>query len=469
MSSSDTPFHVPVDADVETLIVGPSFTLLRRELGTFSGFLAPGIYKFKFLRGTAACEQLVEIPPGSAQVMVTPEHELELDSAVPLSRSKRSSAHQVSAARTMSQQAQAAVGQGSSIYVFVRNDADAPPRDPAAGFSLHALDDSLVADIATMAVRDDAQHPTCAAFNLGVNPGAYRLRYDDGQETLEQMVIASANWQTQVFLVHRAAVTADGSGTTTHPLANASVLMCSGGFDPDDELVQHADSARIALSLGRVRMPHELLSRLLNDKFESPMLGVYAAHAIAAGGKNTLLDRVLDALESTIPNHPDVAALRLSSSAQAVEIEWPPMLRSSWNAIIAATLDGKASLCAGSLASRLPTSTLAGTPWLVWSVGELLPVEATAPRDVTADLDNIRSMLEQPLLAELTGWEEAIYSYLQRRTTQQREGVALESLETNRLDARGLARAFGTTVGHVQATVAGLAAKLKSQKVAASA
>lgn len=141
------------------------------------------------------------------------------------------------------------------------------------------------------------------------------------------------------------------------------------------------------------------------------------------------------------------------------------MLRSSWNAIIAATLDGKASLCAGSLASRLPTSVLAGTPWLVWSVCELLPVEATAPRDVTADLDDIRSMLELPLPAELTGWEEAIYSYLQRRTTQQREGVALESLEINRLDARGLARAFGTTVSHVQTTVAGLAAKLKSPKV----
>lgn len=470
MSSSETPYRVPVDPDVETLIISSSFTVLRREVGPFSGSLPPGLYKFKFLRGASSAEQLVEIPGGAAQpVTVAPRaDDLALDTAVPTARSKRAVPRQVSAAREMSQQTQAKRGAGgSSIYVFVRNDAEAPPRDPAAGFTLHALDDSLVADLGKEAVRDDAHQPSCAAFNIDVEPGPYRLRFHDGEEALEQMVIASRHWQTQVFLIHRRAA----EGETAHPLANASVLMCRGGFNPDDEMMHLADAARVALGLGRVRMPRELVSRLLGEKFDNPMLGIYAAHAVAAGGKSEMLPRLLEVLESMVPGHPDVVALRLDS-AEGVEIETPPMLRSSWNRIVAASLDGKVALCAGSLASRLPPSVLTGTPWLIWSAGELLPAEATAHRDIGADLDEIARMAGaeaeewmRKKLGEgwrLSEWEEAVYSYLQRRASHQRSDTGLESM-LPRLDERGIARAFGTTVGHVQATVAGLAAKLKNR------
>src|SRR6185295_14144995 len=98
-------------------------------------------------------------------------------------------------------------------------------------------------------------------------------------------------------------------------------------------------------------------------------------------------------LESTIPNHPDVAALRLGS-ADDVVIDTPPMLRSSWNLIMEANLDGKVSFPDNSLASRLPTSFAGDTPWLIWSVDALLPVEAASPRDVKADLKEIQSRIE---------------------------------------------------------------------------
>jgi hypothetical protein len=389
----------------------------------------------------------------------------------------------------MSRTTQAHAGSGSSIYIFIRMDADAPPRDPAKGFALHALDDTKIGDIEAQAVRDDPNHPTSAAFNISVAPGAYRLRYDDGTEAREQILIASGGWQTQAFLLHQAPVSLESSeGTrsvTPHPLANASVLMSTGEFDPDSELIELADSARIALSLGRVRMPRDLTSKLLMDKFESPMLGLYAAHAIAlAGGKEKdgLLERVIAALQSMIPDHPDVVALRLGS-AHDVVIDTPPMLRSSWNALVDANLDGKVSFREGSLASRLPTSFVGDTPWLIWSVDALVPVEAASPRDVKADLAEIQSLIETtahqenpPAPVELTGWEEAIYSYLQRRASYQREedssdNAALESITRSpaarpsapsQLDERAIARAFGTTVNHVQSTVAKLAAKLKT-------
>jgi hypothetical protein len=488
MSPSETPFRVDVASDVETFIVGSCSELVSRGIGSFSGTLAPGYYKFNFRRGTSENERLVEIPRHRTEpVVITPPEELQLETAIPLTKSKRSAAGQVSAARDMSRTTQAHAGSGSSIFIFIRMDADAPPRDPAKGFALHALNDTKIGDIEAHAVRDHAIHPTCAAFNITVAPGAYRLRYDDGTDAREQILIASGGWQTQVFLLHQPAVsleTSEGtSSVTPHPLANASVLMSIGGFDPESEQIELADSARIALSLGRGRMPRDLMSKLLMDKFESPMLGLYAAHAIAlSGGKDDLLARVIAVLESTIPNHPDVAALRLGS-AHDVVIDTPPMLRSSWNLIMEANLDGKVSFPDNSPASRLPTSFAGDTPWLIWSVDELLPVEAASPRDVTADLEEIKSRIEITAYqetpsapVELTGWEEAIYSYLQRRASYQREesssdDAGLESITrspaarpsaSSRLDERAIARAFGTTVNHVQSTVANLAAKLKT-------
>ncbi|MGZ5440533.1 MAG: hypothetical protein ACXW5U_00090 [Thermoanaerobaculia bacterium] len=466
LSKSETPFHVSVEPDVETFIVGPSYALLRRELGAFTGSLEPGIYKFKFRRGTEILEQLQEIPAATnAPVSIVPSRELQLETAVPRARSSRSMPKHVAAARDMSRQTQLHVGAGSSVYVFMRNDPEAPPRDPASGFTLHALDDTLIADLAQLAVRDDPAAPTCAAFNVELAPGAYRLRYSGDGEPVEQIVIACAGWQTQVFLLHDR----PRSSSPSPPLASASILMCRDGFNPEDELLHLADAARVALTLDRERMPRALLTRLLNDKFDSPMLGIYAAHAIASSGaKDEMLGRVLDALEGLLPGHPDVVALRAASSTN-LEIDHPPMLRSSWKALVAASVEGKVRFPPGSLASRIPPSLTPGTPWLIWEVNALLAAEGVE-HDVTGDLAAIQSMIEQePIATEdrplhLDGWEGAVFSYLQRRTPG---SGAMESLESTPvlMDERGIARAFGTTVQHVQTTVAGLAEKLKTLDV----
>jgi hypothetical protein len=467
MSTSETLFHVDVESDVETFIIATDYSLLRREFGPFSGKLPSGIYKFKFRRGTAIYEELSELAAGVEAVITPPPEKLELDSAAPLERTKHSDARQVAAARETSRKTHLWHGQGSSIYLFIRTAPGAPPRDVRMGITLHALDGTLIAGSAQFEAGQD-----CAAMNAEVEPGAYRLRMLAPDGSVEQIVIASAGWQTQVFLLH------EPPSTVRSPLAlaTASILMCRGGFDPDNEMLRLAESVRIALSLQRGAMPRHVVSRLITEKFESPMLGIYGAHAIALrGGDDDLLEHVLEVLESLVPGHPDVAALRLGS-AEDVVIDTPPMLRTSWNAIIAANADGRVSLAPGSLASRMPASLLGGTPWLIWEVEALLHPQA-AERNMTADLSDLEALIEASLGAEndpasgtLSGAEEALYSYLRSRVTAARyrmqETIGLESMAAPRrgIDDRRLARAFGATMQQVQTTVSSLASKLKTLK-----
>lgn len=463
MSLSETQFSVDAGADVETFIVSPSYAVLQRGVGKFSGKLTPGIYKVKFRRGTVTHEQFFEIPAVATGIVVLkPSVPLMYESAVPTleSGATDTSRKQVAAARDLSRRTQRSAS-GSNIYLFFHRNPDAPPLD--LRLRLYTLDEQLVGDMQKNAECDDAANPTFAALSTDVPPGAYRLRCGDGDDVLEQIVIACSGWQTQVFLTPQA----EEEGDDPTPLAAASILMGRDGFDPANPLLQLAEAARVALRYERTTMSRELLTRLVNEKFESPMLGIYAAHALAASGtRDPLLEQVLDTLESQVPGHPDVAALRIGTGPQ-VEIDVPPMLRSSWRAITAGSLDDSVHIQEGSLASRLPASLWPGTPWLLWSQRDLLPLLDTG--DVGASLSEISAALgtaADAMPSDLTNSEEALFSYLVRRSSSDFTS-SLESLERP-LDDRAIARAFGTTVAQVKNTVSGLAGKLRMTKVSSS-
>jgi hypothetical protein len=212
-------------------------------------------------------------------------------------------------------------------------------------------------------------------------------------------------------------------------------------------------------------MPRELLNELLDDKFENPMLGIYAGHAILSAEEPSLLQRLLPVLERLIPGHPDVLALSLGVS-NLPPISVPPMLRRSWTAIINATLDGKAQLQPGSLAARIPTTLLEGTSWLVWPQPDLLPLQqVTLPTDrQLAQLQmlvRLTSNEDIPEQLSLNESEDALYTYLSRRARMNQK-VRSSNATSSPLDYQALARVFETTVPNIQATVDRLAAKLSN-------
>jgi len=450
MSASTEP-NVTIQAprDVETFIIDHAFNLVTRGLGDFTASLPPGLYKFKFRRGLAVIETLEEIA-AEPRTIVAPK--IEVSSSVPLASSRSTDESQLHAARRMSSEIHETIGNGSSIFIFARwkpGDRDAAS-DAATGLALHALDGTLLVDLQQKAQRDG----TSTGCNIALDPGAYRLRLTSGDEPLEQTIIASPGWQTQVFLMQELG---------TPALASASILMSRGGFDPESEMLQLADAARIALKEKRTVMPRELLSRLLDDQFDNPMLAIYAAHALASEKPDEIFTRVLSALERLVPDHPDVAAVQLVAGAKPVEITAPPMLRASWNRILPASFDGAAILQPGTLASRIPAALLDGTPWLIWSPNALLEPEEAVARDVSGDLKELQARIADLIEADshpadLSGPEEELFSYLHRRARIQKRTTRGTPLATTEKD---LAMAFGTTVANVQAAVCNLANKLR--------
>jgi hypothetical protein len=458
------PFSVAAEPDVETLVIDSSFRLVYKGIGSFSHAVPAGLYKFKFRRGGSWLEKNVELP---SDVPIAPDAEFSTSSAVPLRKTRGASERHFRAAQDLSQQTHESIGVGCRIFLFSRVNPSRPAnRDAALGLTLRTLDAATIVDFGAKAIRDDPSGMSCAGYTVEVNPGSYILRDESGPEALEMIVCASPGWQTQVFLLVEGASEGDAPPQT---LTSAAVVMSRGGFDPESEMLRLADSARIALSESQVTMPRKLLEDLLDDNFENPMLGLYAAQAILAGGDDALLSRVINTLDRLVPGHPDLLALHAFRDQTTVTIPTPPMLLSSWKLTVDACAKGTALLPPRSLVSRIPAALFTGTPWLVWSPNALLTEDDTEARDVTIDLAEVQKIVAtladsfdvDDLGIELSPAEDELLRYLSRRARLQRIPTKRAMSRSESFDERELAQMLSTTLAQTQRAISGLAAKLR--------
>ena len=91
-------------------------------------------------------------------------------------------------------------GADSAIVIVVRA-SNGPAQNPARGLKLLAMkNDEPVADVATPAGARQRDAPI-VTLHVAVSPGAYRLSLTNADGRLvEQIVIASRGWQTQIFM-----------------------------------------------------------------------------------------------------------------------------------------------------------------------------------------------------------------------------------------------------------------------------
>src|SRR2546425_4937372 len=118
--------------------------------------------------------------------------------------------------------------------------------------------------------------------NIQLDPGAYRLRVQAGSVgRLEQIVVTSLSWQTQVFLLRRE-YGGDSPPVRRADLGNASVLMLriGQGFHSKEAHLRQTELARHGLAHGRVVMQPDELNKMLWMKSDNPMLGIYGAHLL---------------------------------------------------------------------------------------------------------------------------------------------------------------------------------------------
>jgi hypothetical protein len=298
-------------------------------------------------------------------------------------------------------------GTGAELFICVRvvpsEDPETfpVPSNPAANLKLFDFSGKLVFDCkAADAIG------TTAGVVIDIAPGAYLLRLERGEDSLEQSIYLSEGWRTQIFLPLQLLSTSDDELSPN--LANASILMTLPGAPFNAENPENAwvESAREDLASGRIVVPMSeveervvfarnarqattdsaSLKQMLRNKFTNPMLGIYAAHLMMASYTRrsalkpeqqvqeaqakavALLREVADNLKILLGDHPDVLTIYLwiDPAASSPPFPTPPMLRTSWAVLVNRSVPRTEVVPRGSYSARIADRTWGSGAWLTW-------------------------------------------------------------------------------------------------------
>lgn len=402
MSPSDQtpriPLHVrAADLGTEIFLVDDRLNRINTAIGEMHTEVSPGLYKIRFRSGGTMRDHLVEVPtelpPGQREVLVEGPP-LQFASAMPLANTRTSHEYQQQAWSRASLPPDMRIGSGASLFVLARDPekllGKATSHRPWNGLSLHSTDDTAPAlglDFSEAPYRDEDLG--VATAHLEVNPGTYLLRVDTGLWGIREMAVhASAGWQTQIFLSSSSLQRtrygsqqslAEPPRTRTArrvELNSAAVLMVRPGniFDPSHPQWRLTELARQGLAQNRETVRANDLRDMLWAKFDNPMLGLFGAALMLRSEKSGgFLQEVVGNLSSLLPDHPDVAALRLAVGLQArpdnasqQAFPLPPMLLENWKRLIQSSIDAPGLIPADSPSAAIGGSYYSEGPWLVW-------------------------------------------------------------------------------------------------------
>jgi hypothetical protein len=364
------------DESAEVFIIDGRFTVVARGIGLLNTFsLSPGIYTVKVRVGFASREEHVVLLNKSEEVQFS---RINFPSPAPLADTGKTHEYHIGAAVRECQQVHVYKGSESSIFVFVRDwtseeksaAGGKPNSKPHIGLKLLDAQGKVFVDLETESISDGRGDPW-AACNVQLNPGIYRLALELASgDVVEQTVVASKGWQTQVFLLQRGY--GENCSDRRADLLGASILLSNSGFNPNDPRKRLVEAARLGLVNTRQVLPEPVISRILNGKFENPMLGIFGAHLLLADKqlKLGLLAIVVANLRRLLGEnkHPDVEALalRLGTSRTSYIFEHPPMLRRSWWQVVGATIDKQGLVPVDSVAAQSAEHIWGEEPWLQW-------------------------------------------------------------------------------------------------------
>jgi hypothetical protein len=389
------------DAEAEIFLIDGEFQMVARDVGHLQAEVEPGIYKVKYRTGAATSEQLVLVKD---QPVVVSLARLSFSSPAPLAETAKTHEYHMAGATEESRKIHVKSGTGSWIFVFVRDwtvtGNSVRSGNPSQWLSLHDEQGTQIADLHTAGTHSVTGDPW-AACNLEVGPGTYRLRLDlpakNGQRQvrLEQAIVASPGWQTQVFLLRKAYGPEQEDWAAD--LAGAAILLSRGlGFDPSRADFRQTELARLGLT-NRRRLISEEIQQMLRAKMENPMLGILGAHLLLLRPQidKALLEVVVQNLRNLLgETHPDVEAIALQlENGTSYAFSSPPMLRRSWALLVEATTSRSMVIVPNSLAARIWDRLWAEEPWLLWEVPEALTTGGAKGLGLESQLEGENSAL----------------------------------------------------------------------------
>ena len=366
MSKRDlAPLSVRAEPGVSITVVNANLKPVASGAGTLHEKLPPGLYEVQLLAGHALSRHVMRLGPEGSSFQAPA---IDFPSPAPVSPNEADEAVAQEASRLSRRPAQR-FGRGAQLLVVVRDNARVARANAAAGLSLRSLDGRRVADLERLSTPSaDGARPVWAIVCLELDPKPYLLRVATGSATLEQTVILVGGWQTQVFLDRKSFGSAPARRRASLP--DAAVLMArnAAGFDPSRPDLRLTELARIALLDRRAILGPQDLDALVYGKWENPMLGLYGANVLLATGARNIrqLDVMRRNLRRLLGDHPDVLALDVRAGERVHPVAVPPMLRASWDALVAATAARPELVAADSLAGRIADHLFGTGVWLTW-------------------------------------------------------------------------------------------------------
>lgn len=284
----------------------------------------------------------------------------------------------------------------SSIFIFIRavnRETHNPSVDLASNLTLHDSEGRVLSGFASGETQRDLQFGWLA-FHVHSPHGTVFLRFC-GEPKREIPLHLYAQWQTQVFLMHR--------GKPLLETVKVLFARHGQGFQPRDPESEAADVALNGLQTNQDLLNPRSLQLLLHGKFDNPMLGLVAAHVLLQRRKSfsqSILTRnrrlskeerqqqdrdestiktVLRNLNRVLCNSPDVAALELLAGIKSEPKEYrfdePPMLRPGLNAVIKEAIHNPDIIAGQSRIPQIAPFLYVDTSWSTW---EPVPASGTA-------------------------------------------------------------------------------------------
>lgn len=404
------------DDMAELLIIGGDLKVIKRGYQSLKVELPTGVYKLKQRLGKHVSEKLIFLKKDQQFEQFD---RFNIESAVPNSGfiqvTKNSSEHDKGAPREIDHEQKwqdfamkarapdsKQSGDGAEISVFFRLDPLSKPNEspPERGlpFTYDLLDsggDSVIDGPLAIDQRDiDGRF---YGLTVMVNPGIYYLTMyapssaNRAKMATQQTIFASLNWQTRLygFLIFPDAV----SPLLQLDSERLSINMTRIGQSPTDKDMRLVETARQAFLAGQ-SVDYENYQGMLVEKFNDPMLGLFAAHTILnshskrlsrieSDGSNSQklpdvlyevigkLKRLFSAHDASSTLHPDVAILMqyASSGGEHLSIEHPPMLLSSWRLLVEMSLefeDNNGFIQEDSDLERVSMHIINSRPWMQW-------------------------------------------------------------------------------------------------------
>jgi hypothetical protein len=345
--------------------------------------LSPGAYNVEVMVGSSADNEWVSVRPGKDTVVPSSRWEhLHLASAAPLQQRDvvGPTPHAAAAEQCSHTITWKATQPGNArLFIFVQTPDSEKYPNFAHSLSLLAEKGQTLTALAGDAIAGDAK-AGWMSFVADLPQGFYILsRSGPDAFQYNQPLYLCDHWETQLFLF-------GGKGPSLRSLT-VHMAPLGAGFRRDDETATASDAVLSALTREfgmRAVIGSSELNRLLRGEQRNPWLAVLTAHGLMAiedearrdrapqqtsriSYDPTLKQEVIQFLQHTIGDHPDVRALSLDPNAPAPQsFLFPPMLRVGLRRVREHATKFAETIPYGSLTDRLCERELTSSAWSVW-------------------------------------------------------------------------------------------------------